>query len=253
MTENNSINLLNKTFDVIELLSGSGREMGVSEISRRLNMVKSGTFRILNTLKERDLVYQNPSNKCYGLGLKFYFIGSAAQAGLPLCTVAKKHLDALSITYEESIELSIPYTQYSSVPSCLVVSSGTNLTSFQRTQSLLRPLHATSSGKCLLAFSSESEVKSYKGYELKQFTSKTVTSWSVLDEELLKIRDCGYCVCCGEYVDHINGIAVPVYDSMHSLLGALSISGTEEHLEKLSKDELIRSLQRASRNIGKHF
>ncbi len=113
MTENNSINLLNKTFDVIELLSGSGREMGVSEISRRLNMVKSGTFRILNTLKERDLVYQNPSNKCYGLGLKFYFIGSAAQAGLPLCTVAKKHLDALSITYEESIELSIPYTQYS--------------------------------------------------------------------------------------------------------------------------------------------
>lgn len=253
MAENNSINLLNKAFDVIELLSQSGREMGVSEISRSLSMVKSGTFRILNTLKERDLVYQNPSNKCYGLGLKFYFIGMAAQAGLPLCTVAKKHLDALSITYEESFELSIPYAQYSQVPSCLVVSSGTSFTSLQRSMSLLRPLHATAAGKCLLAFSSESEVKSYKGYELKKFTDKTIISWDKLVRELESIRDHGFCYCFGEYNEHMSGIAVPVYDSMHSLLGALSVSGANDHIEKLSRDDLVRSLQRAARSIGKSF
>lgn len=253
MADNNNINLLNKTFDVIELLASSGREMGVSEISRRLSMVKSGTFRILNTLKERDLVYQNPATKCYALGLKLYFIGSAAQAGLPLCTVAKKHLDALSITYEECFELSIPYEQSTSVPSCLVVCSGSAFSSARGMPNLLRPLHATSAGKCLLAFSSGSDVKSYQGFELKAFTDKTITSWETLNAELPVIRDRGFSSCKSEYENGVNGLAVPVYDSMHSLLGALSVSGTSDHMNKLSEDELVGALQRASRNIGKNF
>ena len=77
MADVSNINLINKTLDVVELLASEPREMGVSEISRRLKMVKSGTYRILNSLKEREYVYQNPINKLYGLGLKFYFIGSS--------------------------------------------------------------------------------------------------------------------------------------------------------------------------------
>ena len=253
MAESSGINLLNKTFDVIELLSNCSREMGVSEISRHLNMVKSGTFRILNTLKERDLVYQNPSNKCYGLGLKFYFIGTSAQAGLPLCTVAKKYLENLSVTYEECFELSIPYSQNLTTPSCLVVSSGSAFSSLKGAQSLLRPLHATSSGKCLLAFSSESEVKAFRGYDLIRYTDTTITSWNVLDNELFEIREQGFCICENEYIDNLCGIAVPVYDSMHSLLGALSISGLNTRLKKINKEDMVRILQRTARNIGRKF
>ena len=253
MADSNNINLLNKTFDVIELLAAAGHEMGVSEISRSLSMVKSGTFRILNTLKERDLIYPNPANKCYGLGLKLYFIGSAAQAGLPLCTVAKKYLDALSLTFEERFELCIPYTQGAGIPSCMAVSDGSTFSSLHGTQKPIRPMHATSAGKCLLSFASDSEVKSYKGYELEKFTEKTVTCWEELDVQMQKIRDLGFCECDGEFTPHIKGLAVPVYDSMHSLLGALSVSGNDMHINKLDMTELVKALQRAARNIGKNF
>ena len=67
------------------------------------------------------------------------------------------------------------------------------------------------------------------------------------------IRDRGFSSCKSEYENGVNGLAVPVYDSMHSLLGALSVSGTSDHMNKLSEDELVRALQRASRNIGKNF
>ena len=55
MADVSNINLINKTLDVVELLASEPREMGVSEISRRLKMVKSGTYRILNFKKFNNI------------------------------------------------------------------------------------------------------------------------------------------------------------------------------------------------------
>ena len=121
MADVSNINLINKTLDVVELLASEPREMGVSEISRRLKMVKSGTYRILNSLKEREYVYQNPINKLYGLGLKFYFIGSSVQVRLPLGRAGKEVLDPLSTEYNECFQLAIPYYVAGKEPTHILV------------------------------------------------------------------------------------------------------------------------------------
>ena len=253
MADVSNINLINKTFDVIELLASEPRELGVSEISRRLKMVKSGTYRILNSLKEREYVYQNPINKLYGLGLKFYFIGSAVQVRLPLGRAAKEVLDPLSSEFNECFQLAIPYFVAGKEPSNILVYVSTateRVLSISLSAGLISPSHCSALGQCILAHMSESELETYKESQLSLFTEKTITSWSELGSTLEEVRDKGYALSEGAYELGLMDIAVPVFDSMHYAIGAIAVCGPSDRLRKIDLIALIRKMKRASAKIS---
>ncbi|WP_294566945.1 IclR family transcriptional regulator [uncultured Succinatimonas sp.] len=253
MADVSNINLINKTLDVVELLASEPREMGVSEISRRLKMVKSGTYRILNSLKEREYVYQNPINKLYGLGLKFYFIGSSVQVRLPLGKAGKEVLDPLSSEYNECFQLAIPYYVAGKEPTHILVyvSAATErVLSISLSAGLIAPSHTSAIGQCILSQMSDSELETYKESSLSDFTDRTITSWCELEEELNKIRDQGYAICDGAYELGLMDIAVPVFDSMHCSIGAIAVCGPTERLSKIELKGLIRKMKKASAKIA---
>jgi DNA-binding IclR family transcriptional regulator len=65
---------LSNTLDILDLLS-KHEELGVSEISRELNMGKASTFRMLYTLDKKGFVFKAPDAK-YRLSIKFAIYGS---------------------------------------------------------------------------------------------------------------------------------------------------------------------------------
>ena len=254
MGDSQNIQLISKTFDVISLLVAEGHALRVSEISRKLKMVKSGTYRILNTLKEQDLVYQNPRDRTYSLGLKFYVIGTAVQKSLPLYKLARRYLDPLGSKYSACFELLILYPQYTEELSAVVIYSCGNAPIIKGTpfNSLRRPLHVTAAGKAILAFSSSSELISFKAYELNSYTAKSIITWDKLTEELEEIRELGYAQALDEYVEGVSSIAVPVSDSMHSLIGAVCMCCSSQVLEKMPRSRIVADLKIASRAIGRN-
>ncbi len=94
-----------------------------------------------------------------------------------------------------------------------------------------RPLHATSSGKVILAFLSPDEREQVlKSLSLARHTERTVTSLPALRASLDAIRRDGVCVTTDELVPGASGIAAPVFDRYGRVAGACAIGGPTERV-----------------------
>ena len=56
---NNNIASVERALDILLLLYGEGKEMGVSQIAGTLGIYKSTVFRTLYTLQEKNFVQKN--------------------------------------------------------------------------------------------------------------------------------------------------------------------------------------------------
>ena len=100
------------------------------------------------------------------------------------------------------------------------------------------PLHATSTGKVLLAFGDGQAVPRRARRGLERFTETTITTLAALDEQLAQVRLRGYATCRGEYEASAWGVSAPVVDRSGRLVAVLSIWGpgsrvTEERFDVL--------------------
>lgn len=86
-------------------------------------------------------------------------------------------------------------------------------------------LHATSTGKVLLAWSSPAEVDALLGESLASYTGSTVTERRALLAELEVVRARGYATCAGEYDAAAWGVSAPVLGRDGRLVAVLSIWG----------------------------
>ena len=76
---------LSKGLRVLETIAGSRGGIGVSELSRRLDLTKSNTFRLLQTLVALGFVRQE-SDKTYSATLKTWQVGREVGKSEPSCS-----------------------------------------------------------------------------------------------------------------------------------------------------------------------
>jgi DNA-binding IclR family transcriptional regulator len=94
-----------------------------------------------------------------------------------------------------------------------------------------RPLHATSSGKAILAFlAAEERDEILKSLSLARHTDRTVTSLPALRASLDEIRRAGVCMTIDELVPGASGIASPVFDRYGRVAGAFAIGGPTDRV-----------------------
>jgi IclR family transcriptional regulator, acetate operon repressor len=94
-----------------------------------------------------------------------------------------------------------------------------------------RPLHATSSGKAILAFLSEEQREPIlAALPLARHTERTVTSVAALRAVLDEIRSTGVCVSIDEIVRGASGVAAPLFDRHGRVAGACAIGGPTDRV-----------------------
>lgn len=252
MADNSNINLLNKAFDIIELFVNEHREMGVTEISRKLNLVKSGTFRILNTLKDRGFIFQNPQTKAYGLGLKFYFVGAEVLSKMPLCTAAKLALDPLSEYFEQNFYFAIPFLENKGEQKIIIIytTDNKNVNNVFIHAGTIVSAHCLAIGQSILANLSDSEILTIKDSVLEKFTENTIDNWQELDKKIALTRDKNVAISENSYKDGFMDIAVAVYDSMHYPIGAIGVFGDSLKIKGLNYNSLARKMHAAAAKIS---
>ncbi len=92
------------------------------------------------------------------------------------------------------------------------------------------PLHATSTGKALLAFLSDKEVERLLPQTLEAHTATTITDRVALLEELALTRERGYGTCRGELESSLFGVSAPALDHDGRPLAVVSIWGPGERV-----------------------
>jgi DNA-binding IclR family transcriptional regulator len=197
-------------------------ELGVSELSRRVNLHKSTVSRILATLQQEGFVGQNTATGKYRLGVGLIGLAGVALGRVDVRGAAYHHLDALVERTQESAGVSIL-----DGPECVNVLSKPSPRPIRYAMWIGRrlPLHCTASGKVLLAGQPPAEHARLLPPHLHRHTAGTITTVAELEQELARVASQGYALALEEYEEGYNAIAAPIHNHEGRVVGALSVSG----------------------------
>jgi DNA-binding IclR family transcriptional regulator len=221
---------VDRAITVLEILARRG-DAGVSEIAVDLGVHKSTAFRLLAALEQRGLVEQAVDRGKYRLGFGILRLASAIPGRLDVVRQARPVLDRLAAAFGETVNLAVIRAHYAVN---LDQAQGPAAVSAQNWTGQLTPLHATSSGKILLAHlppAARSELLDEAG--LARFTEHTVTSRAALAHELDAALAAGYACTFAEFEDGLNAIAAPVRDHTGAVIAAVSVSGPAYRLDRV--------------------
>jgi DNA-binding IclR family transcriptional regulator len=207
---------------VLEILAREGTA-GVSEIAAEMGIHKSTASRLLGALVAREFVHQDRDRGKYRLGFGILRLAAAIPGRLNLVQEVGPLLQELATRTRETANLAVLRSGFAvNVDQAL----GPSTLATQDWIGSLTPLHATASGKVLLAALPPDERQQVlQGTRLPGFTSRTVTSRPRLEEELLHVALTGYAVTNEEYETGMCSVAVPVHDHRGVAIASLSVSG----------------------------
>jgi DNA-binding IclR family transcriptional regulator len=238
---------VDRALAVLEILARDGHA-GVSEIAEEMHIHKSTASRLLGSLVSREMVYQNSERGKYQLGFGILRLASSIPGRLSLVREARPVLESLAEQYKETVNLAVLRSNYAvNVDQAMGPST---LATYDWVGSLT-PLHATSSGKVLLAaLSADERDRILKETGLPARTPRTITNKAKLENQLLTVSREGYGVAREEFEIGLNSMAVPVYNHVGAVIGAVSISGPAFRFDPETTPGLVGALKQAGLQIS---
>ncbi|MGH3436168.1 MAG: IclR family transcriptional regulator [Sciscionella sp.] len=228
------------------------RELGVSELARRLGLGKSTVHRVLGTLSAEGMIEQNPVTGGYRLGIVMFELGEAVRVHMDLHTAVGPVLAALREETRESCQVGV--LDGHDVVYVDRLESPQTLRLFNETGRRV-PVHCTSSGKILVAHLPRDERDRFlEGAPMTALTPNTITDRAVLVEQLAKVRGRGWSEAVEEREIGVVSIAVPIRDVHGDVVAALSIGAPLARLGAAARRRLAPTLveagEAASRRLG---
>jgi DNA-binding IclR family transcriptional regulator len=242
---------VDRAISVLEILAQRG-EAGVSEVAAEIDVHKSTAFRLLGALEARGLVEQAGERGKYRLGFGIVRLAGAVTGRLDITQQGRAVCERLAEEIGETVNIAVMQEQYAIN---LYQVRGPAAVAAHNWVGELTPLHATSSGKVLLAYLSpmeRSELLAEAG--LKKVTPHTITAKAKLEKNLAEARERGYAWTLEELEIGLHAMAVPVADRGGRVIAALSASGpsyrfTEERLHECSPS-LLMGAEEISHRMG---
>ena len=219
----------NRVVDILELLAARPDGLALRDVSAQLEAPKSSLLPLLRALTARGYLAQGRAGE-YRLGPSALDLGAAAPAQRELADVTRPAaLDLMRRTGETVFVGTLSHDRRSIVYVDKVESD--HVIRYAGGVGDRRPLHATSSGKAILAFLSVEEREEILTLlSLSRHTERTVTTVSALRASLDEIRRAGVCVTVDELVPGASGIAAPVFDRYGRVAGACAIGGPTDRV-----------------------
>lgn len=234
---------------VLELLGQRG-DGTVSDLANELDVHKSTVSRLLSTLQGHGLVEVAGARGRYRLGYGLVRMAGMIGGQLDITTQGNQICAALARDIGETVTLVV--RQEDLAVTIHQVNGGSTVT-LENWLGRATALHATSSGKVLLAHLPPEDLADVFSGGLSNYTEHTVTDADVLQEQLAEIRRRGFSLAVEEYEIGLNAIAAPVRIHDGSAPYALSISGPAFRLETQDLHRLTDSLLIAADEISRRM
>nr|WP_232278957.1 IclR family transcriptional regulator [Geotalea uraniireducens] len=235
--------------DVLEQFHGDDAELGVSDLSRRLQLPKNNVFRLLATLEHRNYVEQNRNTENYRLGLKTMEMGQMVIRQMGHLGNVRPIMEALVKECNETLCLSI-LKDFQNVN--LDVIEGDNPLRFVPRIGEPLPAYCTSAGKVQIAHLAEEKLKLYiADCQFQRYTLATITDPKLLLRHLRQISQQGYAIESEELEDGARSVAAPVRDYTSNIIGAIAFYGpSTRFIEERMEKELIPLVLKGAREIS---
>ena len=245
-TGNKTIQAVDRAVEILRCFE-QGDTLGVTEISRRLDLHKSTAFGLINTLVSNRLLEKAPDSEKYRLGIELFRLGSKAQSGIR--EICAPHVKQLMEVTGETANLVLP--------------DGGNVVYVDKRESqhsmrictsvgLRLPMYCTAVGKAILAFMNDKEREAIIGdMQFASRTEKTITSKEALLEQLDRIKQDGYAIDDEELEYGLICVAVPILGKSGEPIAAISVSGPKPRMTKEKIREVHNELMTRSNDISR--
>lgn len=242
------IDSIKKSIHLLKEFSQNKVELGITELSKNLKLPKSTILRILVTLASEGFVVKNPENQKYSLGIELFKLGSIVQRNFDIRKYALPIMKDLANKTGESVYLNV-ISGWRRVCIEKIESSNDIRRIIKLGESL--PLYTGGSGKAILAYLPEEEIKVFlKEEKLIPFTPNTITDPAKLLQDLEEIRKQGYAIAVGERVPGATTIGAPIFNNLNKVFASLTVSGPTERLIKNKIPKFASLLKEAAKKIS---
>jgi IclR family transcriptional regulator, KDG regulon repressor len=217
------MNPLKKVFTVIEtVVSRQDRGATYSEILKDVDLPKSTVHRILKDLTDLDYFSYDAATRRYYGSLRFAALGAHVMTNFRL----RDHIHPFLLELQHD-------TKHTANLGILDGTQGVFIDKIESRDFAIKlfseigkpfPLHCTSLGKTLLAFSPPAILEKLLEQPLKAETEQTITDPDQLKIELRRVIRQGYAVDNEEITRGIVCVGGPIFDFEQRIQGAISIA-----------------------------
>ncbi|MEU9238962.1 IclR family transcriptional regulator [Streptomyces sp. NPDC048385] len=242
---------VDRAISVLEILAQRG-EAGVSEVAAEIDVHKSTAFRLLGALEARGLVEQSGERGKYSLGFGIVRLAGAVTGRIDVTQQGRQVCERLAEEIGETVNIAVMQEHYAIN---LHQVRGTAAVTAHNWVGQLTPLHATSSGKIMLAHRPAAERAALiSDGGLKKLTPLTISSKAKLEKNLAEARERGYACTLEELEIGLHAMAAPIRDREGVVIASISASGpsyrfTEERMHELAP-VLVKGAEEISHRMG---
>jgi DNA-binding IclR family transcriptional regulator len=216
-----SVQSVDRAVSALEFLARQG-EAGVSDVAGAVGVHKSTASRLLGVLQARGLVEVAGERGRYRLGYGILRLAAAMGGTLDVTIAGREICDDLAAQSGETVNIAVLQDDH---VINVYQAQGVGSVMVNNWVGRPTPVHATSSGKILLAMAPEPLRRRLIERRLERFTDVTVVDPKVLRQHLERAVAQGFATTEQEYEAGLNAVAAPVFGAAGQAVAAISLSG----------------------------
>lgn len=224
------------------------RNANVSSLARTAGLPRATALRMIQTLEQEGFLLRIPGDDRVLLGPELLRLARNTDEQLLLREVSRPVVADLVAAIRETVTLSV-----------VASDGGLDLVSQVDAPAQLRPrswlgqrfpLHASASGKVLLATYDDERLGRFLAEPLTRFTPSTITNAEDLRAELERVREQRYALSRDEEEEGLSGMSTGIHGQADELLGLLTVGGPTQRLDRRRGRHAVDHLLRAAGQIA---
>lgn len=189
---------------ILERLAEVQTPMSLKQLSADIDLGKASALRLLRTLESAGYISRDPATDMYVLEAEWPDSGRREQLR-KLRDTALPHMRELNTNFGETVALAYLFADQIRVVEVIESTQHIRMSNYKGR--VLQP-YASSLGKAITAFQTPAEIQSLiHTYGIYALTSKSITDYRLIQEDLAKVRERGFAwdneetaeggTCCG--------------------------------------------------------
>lgn len=240
---------VSRAIALLKAFDDAHAEWSLADLSDYVKLNRATTHRLLAALESEGLIHRNAAGQ-YRLGHELIALGGCAMRASELRNAGRPELETLARETGETAVLEVLSKRHT-----LIIDEVSNRDPLGISQDIgaRLPLHATSTGKLLLAYRPAAEITEHLRAPLAALTPHTVIEPVALRSQLDEIVAKGYAVADSELDVGFVAVAAPVYNAQRDVVAAVSVGGPALRLTPERRPDIVASLQVAARRISRRL
>lgn len=235
---------------LLKIFLDSPKELGVTELSKMLEMSKGAVHKLLSTLESEGFIRQNEKTKQYTLGYTLLELGTKVLKNHDIVDFSMPYLNRLVSRTNELVVLCVK-----DVKDAIYVAKVDSPHPIRFTVESFRrfPLYSTTAARVLLAYQPKEFQDEILEETLKTYTPYSYTSVDSIKEDLVVIKARGYEISSNRRNNGVTGIAAPIFDASGQVTASISVIGPSDRVLPQQEDilhETLETVQEMSAQLG---